>query len=466
MRRRILLLLAAALSLTAQDVLIKGATVLTVTRGTLPDTDLLIEGGRIKAIGKDLPAKPGMKTIEAKGLFAMPGIVDAHAHFGIEGNVNEMGLTVTSMAAVSSVLDPDDPAIYRRLADGVTTANVLHGSANPIGGTNAVIKLRLGGDAKGLVFEGAKPGIKFALGENPKRSNFTQTGPARYPGSRMGVMDVIRQSFTEAKAYQKAWKDYDAKVKAKDKWAVPPARDLRLDPLVEVLEGKRLVHAHCYRSDEIIALLRLAEEFGFKIATLQHALEAYKVAPEIAKHGAGVSCFADRWGYKVEAFDAIPENAALCIQQGITVSINSDFPVVQRLLNQEAARAQKYGHLSDDQTLAMVTINPARQLGIDARVGSLEVGKDGDVILYDHHPLSIYAVPQKVMVEGKVLFDRAEDLTRRQAMAAEKKALKEKQAKDAKSGADGPPSRPTGAEFRTVIEAHADFDDQLPEDLR
>lgn len=281
----------------------------------------------------------------------------------------------------------------------------------------------------------------------------------------MGVMDLIRQSFIEAQAYQKRWRDYEARVKAKDKTALPPARDLRLEPLVEVLEGKRLVHAHCYRSDEILALLRLAESFGFKIATLQHALEAYKVAPEIAKHGAGVSCFADRWGYKVEAFDAIPQNAALCLAQGITVSINSDFPVVPRLLNQEAARAQKYGQLTDDETLALITLNPAKQLGIEARVGSLEVGKDGDVVIYNHHPLSVYAVPQKVILEGKIRFDRAADLSLRASLAEEKKTLKEKQAKDAKAGADAPSNRPSGAEFRTHVERQADFDDLGQEEL-
>jgi imidazolonepropionase-like amidohydrolase len=448
MRSRILLLLAATLGLQAQDVLIKGATLLTVSHGTLAEADLLIEGGRIKALGKGLKAPANARVIEAQGRFVMPGIVDTHSHFAAEGNINEMGLAVTSMVGLGTILDPQDLSIYRRLADGVTTANLLHGSANPIGGTSVTIKLRWGVTAgKDLLVEGAPVGIKFALGENPKRSNFQAPGPARYPGSRLGVMDVIRQAFTEARAYQKAWKDYEARAK-KDKEAPAPARDLKLEPLVEVLEGKRLVHAHSYRSDEILALLRLAEEFGFRIATLQHALEAYKVAPEIRKHGAAVGCFADHWGYKVEAVDAIPQNAALCLAQGISVSINSDYPVVPRLLNQEAARAQKYGGLTDDQTLALITLNPARQLGVGDRVGSLDVGKDGDVVIYDRHPLSIYAVPQVVLVEGRVRFDRAADLAGREALAAEKKALKEKLAKEAKPGGSDGPARPTGADFR------------------
>jgi imidazolonepropionase-like amidohydrolase len=324
MRRHFLSALAAMLCVSgsAQDALIKNATVLTVTKGVIEEGDILIRGGKIAAVGKGLSAPQSVQVIDAKGQFAMPGIVDAHSHAAVEGNVNEGALSVTSMVAISDVLDPEDINIYRRLADGVTTANTLHGSANPIGGTNQVIKLRWGGSAKDLLFEGAPKGIKFALGENPKRSNFAATGPARYPGSRMGVMDVIRQAFTDARAYRKAWKEYEAKSKTKDPTALMPRRDLALEPLVEILEGKRLVHAHCYRSDEILQLLRLAEEFGFKITTLQHVLEAYKVAPEIVKHGAGVSCFADRWGYKVEAFDAIPQNAALMVRAGALVSIN------------------------------------------------------------------------------------------------------------------------------------------------
>ena len=261
---------------------------------------------------------------------------------------------------------------------------MLHGSANAIGGKNQVIKLRWGKDAQALKFEGAMPGIKFALGENPKRvePRGAPGADARYPGTRMGVMDTIREAFVEAKAYQRRWADYRAKAAKGDKTAVAPRRDLRLEPLVEVLEGKRLVHAHCYRADEILLLLRVAEEFGFKIATLQHVLEGYHVADEIAEHGAGASTFSDWWAYKVEAYDAIPYNAALMTERGVVVSINSDSAEEARHLNQEAAKMMKYGGMTETEALKLVTLNPAKQLRIDNRVGSIDVGKDADLVIY------------------------------------------------------------------------------------
>jgi imidazolonepropionase-like amidohydrolase len=297
------------------------------------------------------------------------------------------------MTGIEDVFNPSDVDIYRDLAGGLTTANVLHGSANPIGGKNLVIKLRWGKPrTEDFVFEGAMPGIKFALGENPKRpgggagGRGNVSGPARYPGTRMGVEYVIRDAFTRAKAYQKEWQEYDRRKKAGND-VVAPRRDLQLEPLVEVLEGKRLVHAHSYRADEILMLIRLADEFGFKVATFQHVLEGYKVANEIARHGAGASTFSDWWGYKIEAIDAIPQNAALMTRKGVLVSVNSDSAEHARRLNTEAAKSVKWGGLSDDEALALVTINPAKQLRIDNRVGSLEVGKDADVVIWNHHPI-------------------------------------------------------------------------------
>lgn len=406
---------------------IRNATILTITKGTIDKGTIVIRNGKIAAVGANVDVPRGATEIDATGLFVMPGIIDAHSHIAVDGAVNESSLSVTSMVGVEDVLNPKDIDIYRGLAGGVTSANVLHGSANAIGGKNAVIKLRWGKDARGLLFEGALPGIKFALGENPKRASAAGgNAERRYPATRMGVIDVIREAFVEARAYQATWRAHEAAVKAGDRTAIAPARDLRLEPLVEILEGKRLVHAHSYRADEILQLIRLAEEFKFRIATLQHVLEGYKVADEIARHGAGASTFSDWWAYKVEAYDAVPHNAALMTDRGVLVSINSDSAEEHRHLNQEAAKAMKYGGLTEDQALELVTINPALQLGVDKRVGSIEVGKDADLVLYSAHPLSTFAIPRQVLIDGVVYFDREKDLQQRQVRAAQKQALKDK----------------------------------------
>jgi imidazolonepropionase-like amidohydrolase len=404
-------------------VAITHATILTVTKGTIPDGTVIVRGGRIAEVGRDVSIPSGAEVIDANGRFVSPGIIDCHSHIAAD-SINEGGTTVSSMTGIEDVFNPIDIDIYRDLAGGLTTANVLHGSANPIGGKNYVIKLRWGKPhAEDFKFEGAMPGIKFALGENPKdMRQFGQQGPRRYPSSRLGVEYVIRDAFTRAKAYQAAWRDYDAKKKAGDN-VLAPRRDLQLEPLVEVLEGKRLVHAHCYRSDEILMLLRLADEMGFKVATLQHALEAYRVAPEIKAHGAGVSTFADWWGYKVEASGATPYNAAMCLRRGIVVSINSDSAEHARRLNTEAAKMIKYGGLSEDEALALVTINPAKQLRIDNRVGSIEVGKDADLVIWNHHPLSSYALPDRVYIDGTLYYDRTKEDQRVSDIKTKKEAL-------------------------------------------
>lgn len=426
----ILALAALSLPVAAQSsgvTVIQNATILTVTQGTIENGSILIRNGKIARVGRRVRVPRGATVIDATGLYVIPGIIDAHSHIAAD-SINEGSVAVSSMTGIEDVLDPDDINIYRDLAGGVTTANVLHGSANPIGGKNAVIKLRWGTDAKGLLFEGAPPGIKFALGENPKRSNFPPpTGtPRRYPATRMGVMDVIRQAFIEARQYRREWQNYQHRRRAGEEHLIPPRRDLKLEPLVEILEGKRLVHSHCYRADEILQLIRLAEEFGFQIATFQHVLEGYKVAKEIAAHGAGASTFSDWWAYKVEAYDAIPYNAAIMTEKGVVVSINSDSAEEARHLNQEAAKAMKWGGLSETEALKLVTLNPAIQLGIADRVGSIEVGKDADLVLYDQNPLSVYAVPQKVLIDGVVYFDRQQDIARRAEIEKEKQALAEK----------------------------------------
>src|SRR5690242_18993284 len=341
------------------ETLIRNATVLTVTHGTLENTDVLLRNGKIAGIGKNLKAAANARIIDGTGKYVMPGIIDCHSHSMLD-TINEGTLAVTSMARTADVLNPTDPDLYRQLAGGVTTLNLLHGSANPIGGLNTDVKIKYGRPVSEFIFPGAMPGIKFALGENVKRSS-TPTLPGvarRYPNTRMGVEEVIRDAFTRARDYKRAWDEYRAASK-NNKDLVPPRRDLQLEPLVEVLEGKRYVHAHCYVVSEILMLINLADEFGFKIRTLQHVLEGYKVAKEIAAHGAGASIFADSWGYKIEAYDAIPYNAAILTRAGVVVSMNSDSDERARRLNIEAAKAMHWGDLTEEQALRLITINPA-----------------------------------------------------------------------------------------------------------
>ena len=414
-------------------IVIQNATIMTVSHGTIEHGSILIKDGKIAEVGQSVKAPAGAQVIDANGQYVIPGIIDCHSHIAVDGSVNEGSISVSSIANIAEVLNPDDIDIFRDLAGGVTTANVLHGSANSIGGQTEVIKLRWGQPASKLPFEGAMPGIKFALGENPKRSNFSVPGQAkRYPATRMGVEETIRAAFTEARDYKAEWDEYKKRVAAGEKNLIPPRRDLRLDPLVEVLEGKRYVHSHCYREDEILMLLRVAKEFGFKVRTFQHVLEGYKVADEIAAAGAGASTFSDWWAYKVEAYDAIPYNAAIMTRRGVVVSINSDDAEEATHLNQEAAKSMKYGGLSHDEALKLVTLNPAIQLGIDKRVGSIDVGKDADLAIYNHDPMSAYAVVQKTLIDGRVYFDRERDIAGRAALEKEKKALLEKERKSEK----------------------------------
>ena len=425
-------------------VAIKGGTVLTVTRGTIQNGTVILRDGKIAAVGgADTAVPAGADIIDATGRFVSPGIIDAHSHIAAD-SINEGGTTVSSMTGIEDVLDPTDVNIYRDLAGGLTVANVLHGSANPIGGKNQVIKLRWGKTrAAELMFEGAMPGIKFALGENPKDMRFgggggqQQLPPRRYPATRLGVEFVIRDAFSRAKAYQKDWQDYNRR-KAAGEEVLAPRRDLQLDPLVEILEGKRLVHAHCYRADEILMLIRLADDFGFKISTFQHVLEGYKVADEIAAHGAGASTFSDWWGYKVEAEDAIPYNAALMVRRGVLVSINSDSAEHARRLNTEAAKTIHWGGLTEDEAFALVTINPAKQLRIDSRVGSVEPGKDADVVIWNKHPLSTYAIADRVYIDGLLYYDRL----REEGRLTEARQEKTKLAGEAQRGPTTEPQTP------------------------
>ena len=432
---------SAAAPAAPAETLIKNATILTASHGTINNGSILIRNGKIAEVGPNVKAKdPNARVIDATGKYVTPGIIDCHSHTGVEGNVNEGSLSVTSMVRIRDVLDPYSPAIYRELAGGTTTANVLHGSANSIGGQNAVVKWKIGKPLDEWIIPDAPQGIKFALGENPKRSNsqgIPSSVPRRYPATRMGVEETIREAFIKAKDYQREWKEYEAK-KAGDKNALAPRRDLALDALVEILEGKRMVHSHCYRDDEILMLLNLSDELGFHVQTLQHVLEGYKVAKEIAAHKTGGSTFSDWWAYKLEAYDAIPYNAALMASRGVVVSMNSDSDELARRLYLEAAKGMKYGGMSEEEALRTVTLNSAIQLGIQKRTGSIDVGKDADLVIFSQHPFSVYTMPEMTMIEGEVYFDRTEDLKQREVLKKEKADLIKRE-RDQRPGGQRPP---------------------------
>jgi imidazolonepropionase-like amidohydrolase len=392
-------------------VAITNATIMTVSNGTIPRGTIVIRDGKIAAVGANVPVPAGARVIEGHGRYVMPGIVDAHSHSASEAT-NEGTQSITAQVRMEDVLRQDALGLYRELAGGVTTLNILHGSANTIGGQNATVKIRWGLPADSLLFEGAPPGIKFALGENVRQTNRTilPGQQRRYPRTRMGVEELLRDAFTRAQAYQREWQAYERArrtVKRGQAAPLPPKRDLQLDALVEVLEGKRLVHCHAYRADEILMMLDVAKDFGFRIASFQHVLEGYKVADEIAAANAGASTFADNWAYKLEAFDAIPHNAALMAERGVRVSINSDSDERARRLYQEAAKAMHYGGVSEEEALRMITLNAAWQLGIDKQVGSIEVGKDADLAIFNGHPFAPASRVEMTLIDGRVFFDRA-----------------------------------------------------------
>ncbi len=394
-------------------VLVKNATVWTQgPAGKLAAADVLVRDGKIAALGANLSAPAGTLVIDASGKHLTPGLIDAHSHSAISRGVNEFGAAVSAEARVGDALDPTDIDLYRQLAGGLTTANLLHGSANAIGGQSQVIKLRWGASADALRFEGAKPGIKFALGENVKN-----WGPR--PATRMGTEQLLRDRFQAAREYAAEWRAHRA-----DPKAVPePRRDLQLETLVEILERRRAVHIHSYRADEILMFVRLAQELNIEVATFQHVLEGYKVADAIASIGAGGSTFSDWWNYKMEVTDAIPFNGALMHRAGVLTSFNSDDGELARRMNTEAAKAMKYGRLSETEALALVTINPARQLRVDTRTGSLEVGKDADFVIWNAHPLSTYAKAEQTWIDGRRYFDLDTDRRLREEAAAERARL-------------------------------------------
>ena len=401
----LLLLMSQA---AAQDLAISGATILTVTDGTIENGTVVVRNGKITAVGQDVPIPAGVPVIDGSGRYVMPGIVDAHSHMAMDRGVNEGSETVTPELIID--MRNDDPQLYRALAGGVTTIHVLHGSANVIGAQNAVIKLRWGHPLEDMYVEGAPRGMKFALGENPKRS----TG--RYPASRMGIEHTLRWWFNQAREYMKEWDAYEA-ARRRNPDLVPPRRDLRLEALADVLRGEILTHVHAYRADEMIMMMEVADEFGFTVATFQHGLEGFKITNELAAHGAAVSAFADNWAYKVEAFDAIPHAMYLMWSRGVRVSLNSDSGERTRRMYQEAAKAMKYGGMPEDEALKLITLYAAADVGIDHLVGSIEVGKDGDFAIFNGHPFAPASRVEMTIIDGRVYFDREEAETLEKQLA-------------------------------------------------
>lgn len=435
----------------------EGATVWTCeAQGTMELADVVIRGGTILAVGQGLDEAsvfgsnvPEYERIDARGKHLTPGIIDEHTHIAATRGINEGTQASSAEVSIESAVNSEDVNMYRQLAGGVTTAQILHGSANPIGGQSAIIKFRWGAAPEELLFEDASPFIKFALGENVKQSNWGNDYRSRFPQTRMGVEQVYYDHFYRAREYDAAWKAYETQMRnarRRDRRGnalpVAPRRDLEMEALAQILRGERFVTCHSYRQDEINMLMHVADSMGFTINTFTHILEGYKVADKMAQHGAGGSSFSDWWAYKYEVKDAIPYNGAVLHGQGIVTAFNSDDAEMARRLNQEAAKAVKYGGVSEEEALKFVTLNPAKLLRIDHRVGSIAVGKDADLVLWDDHPLSIYARPQQTYVDGIKYFDVEEDAAKREWMISERARLVQAMKAEAKGGGRAPSERP------------------------
>ncbi len=399
-------IVTGAFSQTAHhDVVIKNATVMTVTHGNIKNGSIYIKDGKIAAVGESVNAPASATVVDAGGKYLTPGIVDCHSHIALDDDVNEATSPVTPQMMMKDAFDYQDKAIYRALAGGVTTSLLLHGSANMIGGQAIVIKHKYGDGRDALLFPDAPRSIKFASGENPKR---VYGGRDQLPSTRMGNFEVQREALVQAQDYNREWDAYNAKVKRGDKDASPPKHDLKLDALSDVLNRKLMVQIHCYRADEMLTEMAMAKEFGYNLRAFHHALEAYKVADQLAANNVGIATFADWWGFKNEAWDAIPWNAVMAMRKGVRVAIKSDSEDYTRRLNQEAAKTMRYGGATEEEALKMITLNAAWIIGVDDRVGSIEVGKDADLVIWDGYPLSTTGVPEKVLIDGEVYFDRTQ----------------------------------------------------------
>jgi imidazolonepropionase-like amidohydrolase len=411
-------------STAGKTLLLKNGNIIPISGENVMGGDILIKAGKIVKVGKNLPVEAGAEVIDLAGQWVMPGIIDSHAHIALEGGVNEMGNLMTPEVDVRDIINPDDLNIYYALSGGVTAIHTMHGSANPIGGRGAVLKMRWGKTGEEMLWKGAPLTLKWALGENPKQSNFNMPGPQRYPKTRMGVEASIRDLFEKAKVYMKVWREYDTIVKAKKgsgPLPLPPKRDIQLEVVADTLGGKYWVRCHGYQSEEMESILHLCQEYGVKLACFEHAWEAYRIAPELARAKVAVSTFADFWGYKWEAFNTMPYNAAYLAKRGVLTALNSDDAERMRHLFLEAAKTVRFGGLSELEALKTITINPAIILGVDRQAGTLEVGKDADLAVFSRHPLDPYTVCEKTLVDGIVYFDRTKYLEDRAKVKEEKK---------------------------------------------
>ncbi len=404
-----------------QIMVVRGATIWTATDdGIVKNADLVVRDGRIVAVGPNLDAPRNAIEIDGSEMHVTPGIIDAHSHAAIIGGVNEATEISTAHVRIEDVIDSESINIYRQLAGGVTTINLLHGSANAIGGQMAVIKMRWGSAPRELIFDAALPGIKFALGENPKQSNWDNDTP-RYPQTRLGVAQIIEEKFQQAADYRRSMDEMPSGRRARD--AVPPRPDLEMEAITEILADVRKIHSHAYRADEMLALINIAEAFGITVGTFQHVLEGYKLAKRMAKHGAGGNGFIDWWNFKHEASDAIPYNPALMAMAGVKVGLHSDNPELARRMNLEAAKAVRYGAVDEHEALKMITAYPADHLGVGERTGRLAAGLDADFVIWNGHPLSVYSRVEQTWVDGRRYFDREADLAAREALEQERMAL-------------------------------------------
>jgi len=424
--------LLGKLSGAEKPLLLKNGNIITVSGDNIAGGDILIQGSKIMKVGKNLAGPPEAEVIDLKGQWVMPGIIDSHSHIALEGDVNEMGDLITGEVDCRDVINPEDINIFYALTGGVTSIHTMHGSGNPIGGRGIVLKMRWGRSAEDLVFKGAPQTSKWALGENPKQTNFSGMGRPRYPKTRMGVEAAIRGEFEKAKDYMRQWDEYARKAKAaedskgKIPAPVPPKKDYRLESIADVLKGKLWVRCHAYQSEEMLSIMRLCKEYGVKLVCFEHGLEGYRITNELIKYGVAISTFADFWAYKWEAYNTMPHAAALAAKRGVLVAINSDDAERMRHLFNDAAKTRRFGGLTELEALRTLTINPANIMGIDQWVGTIEAGKDADLAVFNRHPLDPYTVCVMTLVDGKVYFDRAKYLEERKKAEEEK----EKKAKE------------------------------------
>jgi imidazolonepropionase-like amidohydrolase len=395
-----------------RPVAIRNATIFPVVAAPIERGTIVFDKGVIVAIGRDIAVPSDAEVVDGTGLFVMPGIVDPHSHLGVaswpsvpaNNDTSEATDPITPQVRVVDGFNVDDPAIKRVVAAGVTTMQVFPGSTNVIGGEGAVFKLKVGGTLSEMLFPGAPRLMKMAMGENPKA---TYGSKGLLPATRSGIFALLRDAFTRAREYRERWDRWESQP-AEGRGPAPP-RDLKLEPLAEILRGRMRVHIHCYRKDEFLTLLRISDEFGFKITSFQHAMESYKVVEELARRGVAVSVYPDAFGRKIEHWNQIPQNAAFMIAGGVLTTLHSDFPFFAQRLYTEAAKLIKYGGLSEDQALQTITLSPARLIGVDKWVGSLEVGKQADIAVFNRHPFDSFALCQKTYIDGDLVFDRERD---------------------------------------------------------